>query len=138
MWRGRYQLGEDAVLSLLTVNASGTPTWPDAAPIVQVWDETGVQVYSGSVPVTDRYGVTGLFQAKVFLGGPFAVGRYRADFTYLLSGDAFTSSQTFEVVAGGDAAGAVQSLTWFHQPHGEFVVQQLSGGSVQRGRNPRV
>lgn len=138
MWRGRYQLGEEALIGLLTVDASGTPTFPDAAPICQVWSESDVLVYSGAVPVLDRYGTTGLFQYSLFLGGAFAVGRYRVDFTYLLSGDAFMVSNVFEIVAGGDQAGAVQSLTWYHRPHGEFVVQQLSGGSVAKARNPRI
>lgn len=137
MWRGRYQLGDEVALGLLTADASGTPTWPDDAPSVQVWCGATL-AYSGQVPVLDRYGTTGLFEYKLFLGGSFSAGRCRVLFGYTLSGDAFTQQAEFDVVAGGDAAGAVQSLVWYHRPHGEFVVQQTSGGSVFKARNPRV
>lgn len=138
MWRGRYQLGQDAILGLLTTDANGTPVWPDLCPQAKVWDASGALTWSGQLPVLDRYGTTGFFQYNLFLQAPFAAGLYRVDYTYAVSGTPYLAAGELEVVAGGNGLGAVQSLHWYHQPHGEFLVQQLSSGGVQRGRNPRV
>lgn len=138
MWRGRFQLGQEVVLGLLTTNTSGVPTAPDAAPTFKVWGPDETVVASGKVPALDRYQVTGMFRHILFLGSPFAVGLQSVVYNYLLSGSPRIAIDTFEVVAGGNILGAVQSLHVFHRPHGEFVVQQLSSGAVAKNRNPRV
>lgn len=138
MWRGRYQLGQECPIGLLVTDASGTPTAPTAAPTAEVFGPTGTLAFHGSLPALDRYGTTGLFQHRLFLGSPFAAGLYRVVYSYVISGTSYGATDTFEVVPGGDQGGTVQSLHWHHRPHGEFLIQQNSSGSVSRGRNPTL
>ena len=138
MYRGRYQLGQEIPLTVLTVNGSGTPTAPTEAPFYEVHNTSG-KVKSGKfMPVLDRFGVTGLFQANVRLDTDFSPGRYTVVYRWLAGSFQGVEYSSFEVVAGGDADGAVIAAFWYERPHADFLVQQLDSGKLVRGKNPRL
>ncbi len=137
-YRGRFQLGTEVTLAVLTVNGSNLPSFPDAAPVVEVWSSTGLVLAGRAMPVVDRYGTTGLFQLSTFLDARFSAGRYTAVYRYEVGSYEGLVEEVFEIVAGGDPAGAVIAMHYYDRPHAKFVVMQLDGGSLLARRNPRV
>jgi hypothetical protein len=142
MYRGRYQLGTHVPLAVLTVNGSNVPSAPASCPRLEVRTAAGAVVFGDKpVPVQDRYGAevdATVFAYSLFLDGRFAAGLYTATYRYTLGSYEGVVVDEFEVVAGGDGDGAVIAMHYFDRPHAKFVVMQLDGGSLVKGRNPRV
>lgn len=138
MYRGRYQLGQEVPLGVLCLNAADTPTAPDRAPTMKVWDAAGTRVADLAIPALDRYAVTGLFRHRLFLDGRFAAGRYTVTYHWNAGSFVGLDADTFEIAAGGHADGSVVAMTWYHRPQAEFIVQQLNSGAIVKGRNPRL
>lgn len=141
MYRGRYQLGTEIPLQVLTVNGSNLPSAPTTCPRIEVRSSTGAVVSDKAIPVMDRYGAevdATLFAFSLFLDGSFAAGLYTVYYRYLLGTYEGLAVDTFEVVAGGDGDGAVIALHYFDRPHAKYVVMQLDSGRLVKGRNPRV
>lgn len=134
---GRYQLGQTCPLWLRTDDASGTAVVPTRPPTCEVWSDSA-RVASKTLPACDRYAATGLFLLPLFLDGTYPAGRYRVTYNWNTGSYAGQSEDCFEVVAGGDAAGHVQSMFWIEYPHAKFLVHHLESGTVVFGRNPRV
>lgn len=137
MYRGRHILGTEVPLGCLTTNAAGTPTNPDDCPLMEVRSSSGL-VLARRIPRIDHAAAAGLFQVKQFLGADFAAGRYSVLYGWTVGGTAFGALDEFEVIPGGHADGSVISMYFYDRPHGDFVVHQLDGGKIRRGRNPRV
>lgn len=137
-YRGRYQLGQEIPLGVLTVNASGAPSFPTTAPHMDVFSGSAKVVSGKLLPVVDRGGQTGYFHYPLYLGPQFAAGRYSVVYRYLVGTYLGQVEDTFEVIAGGDDEGEVLAMHWFERPQADFVVQQLSSGKLVRGRNPRI
>lgn len=136
--RGRYQLGQEVVLSVLCTDASGTPTAPTSAPHLDVF-RGATKVLSGALlPSLDVGATTGLFQRSLFLGAIFSAGRHTVVYRYLVGSYLGQHTEEFEIVAGGNANGHVIAAHWYERPHAGFVVQQLDSGKLIKGRNPTV
>ena len=90
------------------------------------------------IPVKDPDLVTGQFLFRVFLNHDFSVGRYTVHYTWAYSSNTYIDIDTFEIVAGGDPDGAINSMYFYHRPHADFVVYQLTSGKIQKRRNPKV
>ena len=138
MNRGRRQVGEEIPLTVLTVNAAGTPSFPAAAPHLDIYSSTAKVVEGQLLPVMDRTGVTGLFGHRMRLGGEFSPGRYSVVYRWKVGDYYGQSTDTFEVVAGGHGDGTVIAAHWYERPHADFLVLQLDSGKLVRGKNPTV
>ena len=136
-FRGRYFLGDRLPLSLLCVNGSGVPSVPDRSPYVLLFSGSSL-IVSYRIPVHDKQGQTGLFQFVQQLDSRFAVGRLRAVFQYKISGTNYGSTDTAEIVAGGDANGAGVGLYYFRAPQADHALVQVDSGRILRRRNPRL
>jgi hypothetical protein len=138
MYRGRYQNGDTVPLRVLCRDAAGVPGVPPRAPQVTVWSPAGAKVRVRVMPVLDRYGQAGLFHYPLYLDGDFAPGLYRAVYNYNLGSYVGIEEDGFEVLAGGNADGAVVALHFYVRPHARFVMQSLDSGKMVQGRNPTV
>lgn len=138
MWRGRYQLGDEAVIGVLCRNGSGTPVAPDAAPTAKVYNSTGTKVAELSIPPKDIARATGLFEHFVRLGSDFAAGVYSVVYSWSASGYTGGDVDWFEIAPGGDEAGTVISMTYFETANAGHLVQQLDSGRIKTGKNPYV
>jgi hypothetical protein len=136
---GRFRQGDDVSLVLFTKNASGVPTLPADCPQAKVWDPTGALVATFQVPIVDRYVQTGIFQQLLRLGPAYVnLGNYRIVYYYLAGTYHGLHEDTFELVAGGHADGAVNAIYFFNKPWAKFLVFALNGGNLAMGRNPRL
>jgi hypothetical protein len=137
MWLGRFQLGVEVVLPVQCTDAAEAPSWPDTAPAVEVWSDSA-KVLARLMPAAERQLTTGLFRLPLFLAGQFAAGRYTAIARW--ENDAFNGVDIhhFEIVPGGNQRGAVIAMAYFEKAGTRFIVQQLDGGTIVRGKNPRV
>ena len=138
---GRYQLGVEVPLSVVTTNSSGDAAAPDACPTVVIYTSAAVRVsgYNGKkIPVVDAANTTGLFRYGAFLGPVFAAGRYTVVYQWVIG--AFTGKEVsyFDVIAGGNSDGAVIAMAELQRPHARFVVQHLSSGKLSSNRNPTL
>jgi hypothetical protein len=137
-YRGRYQLGVEIPLGILTVNGSSLPSFPTTAPLVEVWSATAQVIPGRKMPVVDRFGTTGLFGLNLFLDARFSAGMYTAIYRYTVGSYQGQEEDVFEVVAGGDPAGSVIAMAYYDRPHAKFCVMQLDSGRLISRRNPRV
>lgn len=138
-YRGRWQLGEHVPMQVQCRNSTGAPVAPTAAPTLSVYDSSGTRIVNEkTIPVLDRFGTTGLFGIWLYLTSAFAAGQYAA--VYSWTSGVFTGRfvEQFEVVAGGNADGAVISMYYYQRPHARFVVQQLDSGRLVKNRNPSL
>lgn len=134
---GRFQLGATVPLYLPCKNSSGALAVPDSPPQWKVFSGTTL-VEAHLMPIEDRYVVTGLFRATLFLGRLYSTGQYNLVYYYKSSGYYGLETDTFEIVGGGDARGAVISTYFYDRPEARYVVQGLESGSIIKGRNPTV
>lgn len=142
---GQHQLGEHIYLNCTTVNGSRTPVAPDAAPTITVFDNTGTLLLTAKkIPAVNKDRYTGVFGYNLFIGNnahvplakAFVVGKYFVRYDWEISSTAGMNLDCFDVVAGGNASGAVVSMELFSQPHGDHLVMQLDSGKIVAGRNP--
>ena len=68
----------------------------------------------------------------------FAVGTFRLDVRWSVSGVQAAELDYVEVVPGGDAAGAVISLDCRDRPEATYLLAQLDGGLALQGKNPTI
>lgn len=134
---GRYQIGRTVHLRCLTVNADGTPTLPDAPPVAVI--QSGQTVITvKTMPILDRAAQTGLFHYPLLLDSYFSLATYTVNYRWDISTFAGLETDTFTVIAGGDADGAITALYFYRRPHADFLVQGTETGKIRSGRNPRV
>src|SRR5262252_4842304 len=100
MYRGRARLGEEITIGVYCLDGSSAPVLPDDCPIAKIFNAAGTEVWTGKVPIQDRYGITGLFQTQVFLGPAFAPGQYTVSYSYNSGGGSFSGmdEDNFEVL----------------------------------------
>jgi hypothetical protein len=136
MYRGRIQLGNEVFVGLLCTDANKIPFAPLEAPTMDVWSSSGL-VLTKALPAVDQTFITGLFGYRLFLGSLFNTGQYRVFYRYRNGSYDFMDFDTFEVVPGGDPGGAVIAMYPFRTPGANCLIQQLDGGTIVRGKNPR-
>jgi len=134
---GRYQLGQELVVSLACLDADGVATLPDRPPRMKIWSSSA-KVVNKDIPIMDRYGTTGYFSFRQFLGSDFAAGWYTVILLYTLASGTHVGVQagSFEVVAGGHSDGNIISMCYYTRPHADFCVTHLDSGKIQQRRNP--
>jgi hypothetical protein len=143
MWLGRFTLGQVVPLSVWSIpldvfgQQSGAPVVPDNVPSVFVWEAT-TKLKTLSMPVADKYRLTGFFSLPLRLDNAFATGNHYAVYKYTISGVAYQVVDYFEVMAGGGGDGEVVAMQSYNRPEGTFIIRQLSTGILVAGRNPQV
>lgn len=137
----RYQLGEEAIITVQVANSSLSPAHPDAAPTARIYSSANALIATVKLPPKDIKSVIGLFEHFVRLDRDYAVGVYswRADWTVAtVSG---VQEGVFEIVAGGSQDGAVIAMGFFVNPEGSVLIQHLEADTdddFRFGRNPRT
>jgi hypothetical protein len=135
---GRFQLGQRVRLHLWTLDPSRVPTAPDRLPLCRVYDAAGSVVASAYMSVSDKFGVTGLFVAKLYLTFGYEPGHFNVAYSYTVGGHPIISGDSFEIIDGGDVSGTVISLGSFRHPESDFVLAHLNSRRIVQGRNPHV
>ena len=90
-----------------------------------------------TLPIEDRFGVTARFATDFLLDSRFAAGLYRVLYRYTVGSTPMGTEEGFEILGGGDAAGAGLGLYFFRHPTSDFLLQQTDGGGLFARRNPR-
>lgn len=138
MFRGRKQVGNEIRIGVQTVNGSRTPTAPDAAPTYRVYTEAGTLVTNGSLPPTERYTTTGLFEYMLPVYSLFSTGRHWVRYDWIISGTHYAGIDSFEVLAGGNTAGCFISMMFLDRPDADWIVGQTDAGTTSINRAPRL
>ena len=140
-WIGRKALGEEIKLTVQCTTASRVPTAPDQAPTYRVYTEAGVLVTNGSLPPTERYQATGLFEYMLPLNSSFSTGRYFVRYAYVISSVTLVPEyqDSFEIVAGGSTDGMINSMFYLDRPDGkDFILSSTDMGTLGASRGPRI
>lgn len=138
MYLGEYRLGDTVPLLLRTVNAAGTPTEPNDCPQLVVW-QGSTDLYRAELPIIERAVNAGTFSLGLFLGAGFAEGNCSIQYRYVLPSNYIGSSEdTFRIVAGGNADGAVTSMYFYDRPQAKFIVHGTETGRILKGKNPSI
>ena len=136
---GRYHLGEEVALAVLTKNSSGVPVVPDAAPTFSIYNSAGTAVFANiKMPPVEKGATTGIFGCGQLLSGLFAEGQYTVLYKWVSGAFDGKQIEKFEVLPGGDGSGNCISMAILRKPHATYVVRQLTSGRLAAGRNPRV
>lgn len=138
MFAGTYQLGDWVILPAFT----GT-SWPlDAGgdrsvPKLSIFDDNGDYVVRDEdvPPVPSQ---TGYHVGRRRLGPEFTSGTYGAAITWDDVGSTKGVMRQFEVVAGGDPAGAYVGLSFFDGRNSPYLVGLTDGGLVESRKGPKV
>lgn len=140
MYLGRQQLGTWLDVYLNCVNASRTPTLPDAVPTIRIRRcSDNAVVYTGLMPIVEKEGsAIGLFCSRLLLGIGFSVGTHTVTMFYVSGGQRFEVSKTFEIMAAGDPKGQVLAMIYLHNPSADYIVYQVESGLLMKGKNPKV
>ena len=136
---GRYQLGDWLPLTLVTHNAAGTRTLPDAAPTAKIVDASGTTIDTINMPISKSKAFTiSEFEYLLRLDSDYSAGVYMVFFRWATGSGAFSGGQSkqFEILAGGDSDGNVMGMAWMPKPQSADIVYQLDGGALLAGRNP--
>lgn len=132
---GRFQPGQVVKISVATVDGSGTPATPDAAPVATIRNGSNAVIWTGKLAMD---GSTKVFSLAVFVGIPYPLGTYTVTYQWAVGGFNGTGSDTFDVIHGGDVGGRVISMYAYDRPEARYVVAQLTSGNIVQGRNPRL
>lgn len=137
MWLGTFQLGDTVDVRVQTKTGALVPTNPDAAPTYKIYkDADSSTTATGSLPIQDKWGTTGVFLGNVFLDSAFSAGTFCVLVQWAISSTAGSEILTFEIVSGGDARGEVISLYPYSKRDSEFLVWQTNSGHLVTGRGP--
>lgn len=135
---GTYQLGGWVLMPAFT----GT-SWPlDSSgdrviPQMSIFDDNGdFVVRDEDVPPVPS--VTGYHMGRRRLGPEFTVGVYEAAITWDDAGSTRGIRRRFEVVAGGDPAGAYVGLSFFDGRNSPYLVGLTDGGRLEARKGPKV
>lgn len=134
---GRFRQGSYIPLCAQVLTSHLSPVWPDTAPTAYLYSDSAL-VSSFKIPVTDFASATGLFSKSVLVDQPLPLGRYRVVYRWTVGGVAGAVMDSFEIVGGGDPAGAVISMCSYDRPEARYILGQLSGGRLAQGRNPKL
>ena len=139
MYRDVKVLGDEIFLGVQCVNASGTPTAPDAAPTMHIATAAGVKVLSKSIPPQDKFNATGWFGYMQPLNSSFSTGRHFVRYSWAISSTQFVLVDHFEILAGGSTDGQYVSLFYLDRPDGQdYVLGQTDQGTMTVNRGPHV
>lgn len=136
MYLGRARLGERVSIPLQTRGASLVPAAPSAVPTYSVYASDGTKIETDKkMPVLGVGGV-GRFLAKQFLDGDYAAGFYCVRVEYTVSATVRVRLFFFQVLPGGNAAGAYRALTYYDKTGGDYLVGETDAGALEIRRGP--
>lgn len=138
MYRGRKRQGEDLGIGILCTNGSGVPTAPDSVPVATAYSATDRVLGGQRLPIVEPSAAPAYFAGSLFLDEDFPAGSYTVVYRWVISGTQYSSTDHFEVIAGGHEQGPAISVTRYDRPHATHLVNKRRGGSLYRGRNPRL
>tara|TARA_R110000803_G_scaffold205530_4_gene272296 strand:+ start:17148 stop:17561 length:414 start_codon:yes stop_codon:yes gene_type:complete len=133
---GRHILGDSIPLSLDSVTPALVPTTPDSTPVAKIYDASGSAVETvslGSKDLTKK-----LFDKSHFLGSSYSAGRYMILYQWIISAVTYHSTESFDILTGGDADGHALSLEGFDIGLAEHLLYQTESGKLVSGRNPAL
>ena len=133
---GRFQAGQFLTLAVNTTDAGHVPALPDSAPVMTITDSGSAVIATAKVPLDPLLPFT--FGMRIFLGLEFALGTYTVGYAWTVNGSGVSVSDTFDLIAGGDAGGRIIAMYGYDRPEAKYVVTQLTSGNVVQGRNPRL
>lgn len=131
---GRRQQGQYVNLRVETTDSSGDPAQPDAAPVATITDAGSNVVATIKIPMSR---VENVFSLPLFLGASYLLGTYIVEYSWSVGGVIRNSSDSFDVIHGGDIGGGVIAIYGYDRPEARYVVAQLSSGKLVQGRNPK-
>lgn len=138
---GRYQIGDRVPLHQQCVTAN-TYVIPDHPVLVRVYRLDGAaatHIASAMIPVDGTSpAVVGKFLGEYQLGSSDKTERYLVVYYSAHSGNAIVGSHVFEVLPGGDIAGAIISLASVERPAGNLVMAQSQAGQLFQGIGPSI
>jgi hypothetical protein len=136
MYLGRFTIGQEIVLPLHATDAAPSAVVAVRAPGVKVFDLNGTLVLADSMPALDTVRSVGLFCYRLVPSATFAVGRYVVVFSYSENGNPRCKTAHFDIVAGGDPSGAVNSMYQLERPQARHVVVKTDAGKRLFKRSP--
>jgi hypothetical protein len=136
MHLGRHALGAELCCTFQADNGSKEAVTPSSPPQATVHSAAGATVESHLVPARDRTRSPSLYTLRVNLDGSYSAGRYMVSFRYASGGTPRLKAATFDVVAGGDASGAVISQFHLERPHATYIVTKCDSGARKFRRGP--
>ncbi len=137
MYLGRYKVGEIVPVTVVTTPVSEVPTEPDQCPSVIVYSTAG-PLDSLRMVIVDRFAVTALFFAPVFVHAEYSAGYHHAVACWKISGSAFEQTFTFCVTAGGHRDGPILALGEMSFPAVSYLLGQTRLGRIRKFKNPRT
>jgi hypothetical protein len=137
MFLGRVTQGQFLPIPV-TTRDGGTPYAPTAAPLVTIYNSTGTKIALYGMPPVDKGAITGLFVAIIRMNSLYPVGKYRLAVNFTANSVPKLVVGHFEVVDGGHADGAVNSMYFYPRPHSNFLVEKLDSNQRLLLTNPRA
>ena len=137
MYLGRQQIGTWMHVLLQCVNSDGEAAMPDAVPVIKVWSGSAL-ILDAEMPVFDKSIQVGLFRYPIFFGELYSTGSHVMKLFYVTGGVGVSEERRFDLIAGGNDAGQVLGMIFFHRPDSNSILYQTEDGRIRRGRNPRV
>ncbi len=113
------------------------PIDPDAAPRALIYSAT-TRVATEKIPAIDQNDQTALFGLQLCLDTKFSPGRYSVIYQFQIGSTNRAYRDSFDVVAGGDAAGRGNSLFYFQGSQRDVILMRTDQGAVRRMFNPRL
>jgi hypothetical protein len=140
----RFQLGDWLPLSILPRDSTSSGTADEPGVTVKIFEADGDLVETVALPsrperINLERGLGLGCEARVHLDSSYAAGKYMLFYAYTTDGatNVRGHAETFEIVAGGDAGGAVIASHFHDLPNANNVVFQLDNGDLRRRLNPR-
>lgn len=131
---GYYQRGDEVFIPAFTLSNLGEKISPDNAPIILLFNSSGALEKQFTAPKIGK--VTDIFHfgAEYFLRSGISSGKYTAIIAYDKNPDFYIRVVYFDVYNSGDNHGSPVSMIAVKFENANYVVSQLSSGSIIRGR----
>lgn len=131
---GNFFVGDSIPLSVQSLNTTPAATLPDSAPIARIYSGSTLKE-SVSLPICDRYKITGYFQKRHRLSSAYSAGTYSIVYDNVIT-STFREVAWFTVVSGGDADGSVIAAAAVDRPEANLILYETESGCLKAGRNP--
>lgn len=128
---GRRRLGDRIYLSFVV---QGVP--PDDAPVAGFFDPSATLLLEKEIPFSDDL-PSGMEFAREIQVSHLPLGKINVRVTYHVFGDQRQELFTFYVLPG-DSSGDVQALYANTRPEAQYIIAQLTDGTIVQGRQPRL
>ncbi len=131
---GYYQKGDEVFIPIITSASNGDKISPDNAPIVLLFNSIGLLEKQFTAPKIGNITESYHFGSEYFIKSNLSAGKYTAIIAYDKNPDSYIYAIYFDVYDTGDSHGNPVSMISVKFENANFVVSQLSSGSIIRGR----